>query len=107
MAGTLTPVRGVHPTAPHLFWSKCASDLVRDAAKAELRVFSGLLRALHQRLDLPFKLFQMSNSTSCDDQRLKSFLDHSGFERMPSVNLSALDQEHDFVETTRNIGAVI
>ena len=70
-------------------------------------MFSGLLRTLHQRLDLPFKLFQMSNSTSCNNQRLKSFLDHNGFDRMPSVNLSALDQERDFVETTRNIEAII
>ena len=49
----------------------------------------------------------MSNSTSCNNQRLKSFLDHNGFDRMPSVNLSALDQERDFVETTRNIEAII
>ena len=79
-----------------------ASNFVRDATDAEFRAFGELLRALHQRLNLPFKLFQMSGSTFCDDQQLKSFLNRNGFGKMPVEILSALDQERDFIETARN-----
>jgi hypothetical protein len=75
--------------------------------EAEIRVFTGLLRALHQRVDLPFKLFQMSNSTSCDGQRLNSIFDHHGFDRMIEGVLSACDHPRDFVKTTRNTEAII
>ncbi len=79
-----------------------SSNFVRDATDTEFRAFSELLRALHERLNLPFKLFQMSGSNFCDDERLKSFLDHNGFDEVPVEILSALDQEHDLIETARN-----
>jgi hypothetical protein len=79
-----------------------ASNFVRNATDAEFRAFSELLRALHQRLDLRFKLFQMSGSTFCDDQQLKPFLDRNNFDKVPAEILSALDQEQNFIEIARN-----
>jgi polysaccharide pyruvyl transferase WcaK-like protein len=78
-----------------------ASNFVRDATDAEFQAFGEILRALHQQLNLPFKLFQMSGTTFCDDQQLKSFLDRNEFGKVPIEILSALDQERDFIETAR------
>ncbi len=75
-----------------------ASNFLRDATDAEFHAFGELLRGLHQRLGLPFKLFQMSGASFCDDQQLKRFLDRNGFRQIPVEILAAFDQEHDLIE---------
>lgn len=84
-----------------------ASNFLRDATDAEFHVFGELLRRLHQRLGLPFKLFQMSGSSFCDDQQLKRFLDDNGFSHIPVEILPALDEEQELIElATRAYGTV-
>ena len=83
------------------------SNFVRDATDAEFREFAEILRALHGRLHLPFTLFQMSGASFCDDERLKSFLDHNGFGNIPVDILPPLEREQDFIElATRAYGTV-
>jgi polysaccharide pyruvyl transferase WcaK-like protein len=97
------PLCGEHTRQPtFILINMRASNFVRDATDAEFQAFGELLRALHKRLNLPFKLFQMSGLTFCDDQQLKSFLDRNGFDKVPIEILPALDQERDFIETARN-----
>lgn len=74
-----------------------ASNFIRDATDAEYHAFGQLLIRLHQRLGLPFKLFQMSGSSFCDDQQLKRFLDRNEFGRIPVEVLPPLDQEQELI----------
>jgi hypothetical protein len=74
------------------------SNFVRDATEVEFREFAEILRALHGRLHLPFTLFQMSGASFCDDERLKSFLDHNGFRNIPVEILQRLKGKRDFIE---------
>lgn len=83
------------------------SNFIRDATDAEFRAFAEILHALHERLHLPFTLFQMSGASFCDDERLKSFLDRNGFGSIPVEILPPLERERDFIElAARAYGAV-
>jgi polysaccharide pyruvyl transferase WcaK-like protein len=75
-----------------------ASNFLRDATEAEFHAFGELLSGLYQRLERPFKLFQMSGSSFCDDLQLKRFLDHNGFGHIPVEILSALNKEQELID---------
>jgi hypothetical protein len=84
-----------------------ASNFLRDATDAEFHTFGELLGRLHQRLGLPFKLFQMSGSSFCDDQQFKRFLDRNGFDFIPVEILPALNREQELIDlATRAYGTV-
>jgi polysaccharide pyruvyl transferase len=102
------PLRPTHTRQPtFILINMRASNFIRDATDAEFRAFAGILQALYERLHLPFKLFQMSGSSFCDDQGLKSFLDRNGFDKLPVEILPPLDQEQNFIElASRAYGTV-
>ncbi|EFA71925.1 hypothetical protein CRD_02443 [Raphidiopsis brookii D9] len=50
------------------------TNFLRDGESREFEVFSNLLVAVKNQLGLPFKLFQMSGSSFCDDTKLLGFL---------------------------------
>lgn len=93
------PLRAAHPSqSTFILINMRASNFIRDATDAEFQTFARILHALHEQLHLPFKLFQMSGSSFCDDRGLKSFLDHSGFDSIPVEILPPLEQERDLIE---------
>jgi hypothetical protein len=50
------------------------TNFLRDGESKEFEVFLNLLLAVKNQLGLPFKLFQMSGSSFCDDTKLLSFV---------------------------------
>jgi Polysaccharide pyruvyl transferase len=92
----ICPKRDRRPT--FILINMRASNFLRDATVAEYHAFGQLLDRLHERLGLPFKLFQMSGSSFCDDQQLKGFLDRNGFGHIPVEILPPLDQEQELID---------
>jgi len=75
-----------------------ASNFVRDATEAEYRAYGALLSLVHQRVGLPFKLFQMSGVTFCDDRQFHQFLDPHGFGHLPVEILPPLEDEQALID---------
>jgi hypothetical protein len=93
------PLRTEHETQrSFILINMRAHNFIREATDAEFRVFADILAALYERLHLPFKLFEMSGASFCDDRRLELFLDRNGFNGIPVEILPTLEREQDLIE---------
>ena len=58
------------------------TNFLRDGENTEFEDFLNLLAAVNNRLGLPFKLFQMSGASFCDDTRILDYLEnHEKFQK--------------------------
>jgi polysaccharide pyruvyl transferase WcaK-like protein len=78
------------------------SNFLRSSATAELFRFMEILDAVYQDLALPYRLFQMSGKSFCDDTCLVTLLEQERFAHLPVEVLAPFDQEQELVELAKN-----
>ncbi|BAZ47943.1 hypothetical protein NIES4103_05480 [Nostoc sp. NIES-4103] len=75
------------------------TNFLRDGENREFEDFLNLLAAVNNRLGLPFKLFQMSGASFCDDTRILDYL--KNHEKLPKISLEVLPlitKEEELIE---------